>query len=280
MSTFMTKLGVLFVHGMGNQTPAYADEMIAEQKQRLARAGVDPEHVAFKSVFWGDLLDDRQNSLMRRMAEQGHLALRCLRQDLIVSGLGDPAAYLGPGTDESAYYGAIHARVETTLGELQEMLGGADAAPLVIVAHSLGCLIASNYLWDAQKETPWARGLAPFTRGETLAGFFTLGCNIPLFTFTNRTEDVMPIAFPGAQAARAFRNKAAFRCFAEWLNFYDPEDLLGYPLRPINAAYAKAVTEDVAVNTGPIWRAHTSYWGDPAVNGAIAKRVTGLVRAM
>jgi hypothetical protein len=276
----MTKLGVLFVHGVGNQTPVYADEMIAGLKRRVARAGVDPEAVAFKSVFWGDLLDDRENNLMRRMAEQGQLAWRCLRRELVVSGLGDAAAYLGPGTDESAYYGAIHARVETTLGELQEMLDGSDSAPLVIVAHSLGCAIISNYLWDAQKENPWARGLTPFTRGETLAGLFTLGCNLPLFTLTKRPDDVLPIEFPGAKAADAFRDKTGFRCNGGWLNFYDPEDLLGYPLRPMNAAYAKVVAEDVAVNTGPIWRAHTSYWSDPVVNAVIAERMVGLVRAL
>jgi hypothetical protein len=150
----------------------------------------------------------------------------------------------------------------------------------VIVAHSLGCTIINNYLWDAQKENPWARGLTPFTRGETIAGLFTLGCNLPLFTFTKRPEDVSPIAFPGAQAAQAFRDKAAFHCHAGWWNFYDPEDLLGYPLRPVNGAYAKVVREDVAVNTGPIWRAHTSYWSDCAVNASIAKRVVGLVRAL
>jgi hypothetical protein len=279
-STFMTKLGVLCVHGMGNQTPAYADEMVADLKKRVGCAGLDPETVAFKSVFWGDLLDDRQNNVMSRMAEQGQLAWRCLRREIVVSGLGDAAAYLGPGTDESAYYGAIHSRMETTLGELQEMLGGKDGAPLVIVAHSLGCAITSNYLWDAQRETPWARGITPFTRGETLAGLFTLGCNLPIFTFTKRSEDVVPIAFPGARAAKAFRDQAAFRRHAGWLNFYDPEDLLGYPLRPINSTYAKVVAEDAAVNTGPIWRAHTSYWSDPVVNAEIARRVIGLVRAL
>jgi hypothetical protein len=276
----MRKLGVLCVHGMGNQTPLYADGMIAELKKRVGAAGVDPERVAFKSVFWGDLLDDRQNNLLRRMADEGQLAWRCLRRDIVVSGLGDPAAYLGPGTDESAYYGAIHARMESALGELQEMLGGDDSAPLVILAHSLGGTIVSNYLWDAQRETPWARGSTPFTRGETVAALFTLGSNIPVFTFTRRAEDVVPISLPGARAAKAFRNQVAFRCHAGWLNFYDPEDLLGYPLRPINSAYAKVVTQDIAVNTGPIWRAHTSYWGDRTVTASIANRVVGLVRAI
>ena len=38
----------------------------------------------------------------------------------------------------------------------------------------------------------------------------------------------------------------------EWVNFYDRDDILGYPLRPIDPAYEKAVKEDIEVNSGGV----------------------------
>ena len=37
----MSKLGVLFMHGMGHQLPEYADGMIGELKERVGNSGVD-----------------------------------------------------------------------------------------------------------------------------------------------------------------------------------------------------------------------------------------------
>ncbi len=276
----MSKLGVLFVHGMGNQGPSYADEMVEELKARIDRGGADPTDIEFKAAYWGDLLNSREDSLLRRMRAQGELDWVRLRRDLVVSGFGDAIAYLGPATGESPYYGAIHARLETALNELQEELETHEHAPVVIIAHSLGCAIASNYLWDAQHDTPWARGTTELTRGETVAGFITMGCNLPLLTLAYRQKDVHAISFPGVHAEAAFRNEAAFREHSGWFNFYDPDDLLGYPLKPINDSYASAVKQDIAVSAGPIWSAHTSYWTDNDVTAPVAKRLTGLLKAI
>ena len=84
----------------------------------------------------------------------------------------------------------------------------------------------------------------------------------------------------GPRAEKAFRDKRAFRENAVWFNFYDPDDLLGYPLRPVSESYANAVTKDIVVNTGPVWRAHSCYWADSEVTGPIAKRLVGLARAV
>jgi len=276
----MSKLGVLFVHGMGHQSPSYAEAMTDELKARIALRGGDPEEIAFKAAYWGDLLDAREDSLLRRMGQGGELDWVRLRRDLVVSGLGDAVAYLGPGTAESACYGAVHARIETSLNELQEQLQGQARAPVVVIAHSLGCAMVSNYLWDAQHDTPWARGTTELTRGETVAGFITMGCNLPLLTLAYRPKDVHAISFPGVHAEAAFRDKAAFGEHSGWFNFYDPDDLLGYPLKPINDSYASAVKQDIAIGAGPIWSAHTSYWTDNDVTIPVAKRLTGLLKAI
>jgi pimeloyl-ACP methyl ester carboxylesterase len=276
----MAKLGVLFVHGMGNQGPSYADEMAEELKARIDRGGADPTDVEFKAAYWGDLLNSREDHLLRRMRAEGELDWVRLRRDLVVSGFGDAVAYLGPATSESPYYGAIHARLETALNELQEELETHEHAPVVIIAHSLGCAIASNYLWDAQNDTTWARGDSPLTRGDTVAGFITMGCNLPLLSLALRPSEVHAVKVPAGHAESAFKNKAAFREHAGWFNFYDPDDLLGYPLKPTSASYEKAVRADIAISAGPVWSAHTSYWTDNDVTVPVAKRLVGLLNAI
>ena len=87
----------------------------------------------------------------------------------------------------------------------------------------------------------------------------TFGCNIPLFTFAY--EDVKPIKFPAEQLEDPARSKS------QWLNFYDPDDLLGYPLKPINDAYDAVVKSDLPINAGSIFTSwnplsHGGYWTD------------------
>jgi hypothetical protein len=51
----------------------------------------------------------------------------------------------------------------------------------------------------------------------------------------------------------------AFRHRAKWYNFYDPDDVLGYPLKTINADYKKAVTKDIPTNVG-VFSHHGIHW--------------------
>ncbi|NIR38117.1 MAG: hypothetical protein GWN07_12325, partial [Actinobacteria bacterium] len=64
----------------------------------------------------------------------------------------------------------------------------------------------------------------------------------PLFTFAY--EDVQPIDFPGEALAPAVAD------VARWVNYYDRDDVLGYPLRPVSSSYAAVVDADVEVNVG------------------------------
>ena len=68
-----------------------------------------------------------------------------------------------------------------------------------------------------------------------------------------------PFKFPGESLNSAEAAKA------KWINFYDPDDVLGYPLRQINHKYA--FIEDRHINAGGIltsWipLSHSVYWTD------------------
>jgi hypothetical protein len=91
---------------------------------------------------------------------------------------------------------------------------------------------------------------------------------MPLFTVVYNKID--PIQFPGASVSSAFppgTSVEELQKVAKWLNFYDPDDILGYPLKGLSASYDKTVTEDISVNVGGItamWNpaSHSEYWTD------------------
>jgi hypothetical protein len=94
---------------------------------------------------------------------------------------------------------------------------------------------------------------------EWLACMVTFGSTIPLFTFAY--DKIVPITLPGSRLPPA----AVAR--PRWLNFYDQDDVLGYPLRPVSREYAATVDEDIEINVGRFGLSstplsHNAYWTD------------------
>lgn len=144
-------------------------------------------------------------------------------------------------------------------------------APLCIIAHSLGAVITSNYIWDLQNKVAQIKvGDTPLEQGETLALYYTLGSQITLWRL--RYEDFgTPITIPSPKLPEHYPHLEG-----EWINFYDRDDVLGYPIKAINSKYDKAVKADIEVNAGNIltnWTplSHNSYWADDEVTKPIAE---------
>ena len=135
----------------------------------------------------------------------------------------------------------------------------------------------SNYIWDHQRPRE-SRGEVPvsgFERMESLAGMITFGCNIPLFALA--LPRIVPITFPPATL------EPALKSVARWRNYYDPDDVLGFPLAPLSAEYAKTV-EDHVVRVGGLltgWNpaAHNAYWTDNDITRPVADAIQALLDA-
>ncbi len=265
---------------MGNQPVWFADALFRELQGRIARLGVDAGLFAFRAAWWGPVMEGAEEALYERLARGGDLDWKRLRRDIVISGFGDALAYVGPPDKPSVVYDEIHSVLAKNLEALRPELEDAERTPLVVLAHSLGCTIASNYLWDAQHGRPARGAESGLSRGETLAGFITFGCNLPLFTLAYEPDDIHPIAFPGPRVRECFpgRTAEAVRRACKWLNFFDPDDILGFPLKPINLAYGAAVDEDVAIDTGTILGAHTDYWTDNDFTRPVARYLAELGR--
>ena len=276
-------VAVLFIHGIGRTEPGYSEPMrrtVAGEVDDLTRQAASERgplpgpSVVFEEVNWSAALQNREDRLYERLDQAGPLRWGRLRH-FMVDFAADAIAYQPAPSDRSAY-DAVHLEVARALARLAERAG--PRAPLAVVAHSLGTVIASNYLYDLAKprdsflapEVRAAIGPAPLERGETLSLLVTLGSPIALWSLRYPRFGT-PIAFPPRRLARHHPGLAA-----RWINVYDPDDVIGYPLRELNPRYRSVVTEDRPVSTGS-WLtggtplSHVAYWNDSALAVAIAR---------
>jgi hypothetical protein len=288
------QLAVAIVHGIGKQAPNFWDGMAAEIVKSFADTAKISRDAArnalvFQPVYWAPVLAAKESLLWGKLLSGGELDFLSLRR-FMVEFAADAIAYQ-PIPGESNVYGDVHARFADALANLVKRAG--PDLPLVVIAHSLGTVIASNYFYDLQKsperiaahksdlvpKTVRAKiGNTPLERGETLAWMFTMGSPIALWSLRYEHPDFgVPIQVP----APAFRNAhPGLRC--GWINIFDEDDVIGYPLKPL---YGDAILQDKQVNAGGLlssWNplSHDGYWTDSDVTDEIAGELAAMWKTL
>ena len=282
------KIAIAIIHGLGTTPPGFADGMIAALKEDFARiAGADADAaLSLQPVHWSPVLKRSEDELWRRVAQDRSLRFAGLRRFLV--GFAADALAYQPADGDHGRYAAVH----TVVAQALRALAATDrAAPLVVIAHSLGSVIACDHFRDLARESrrlrtrvrdavnPAARG-GPLEKGETLTCLYTLGCPLPLWSL--RYDDLgSPITVPSPQLAR---HHPRLPPLGGWENYYDAADIFSFPLRTLNPAFAQAVRKDVPVDVGSLlttWNplAHTGYWTDAEVIAPIARRFVALWEA-
>lgn len=265
------ELALLIVHGMGDTAPDFHEELVVPLRTRLRGAW---DRIAWRPVYYAPVLQRNERAIFDRMRPQ--LRWEGLRE-LMLFGFSDAASLEHKKELALSPYWQTQRLILQHLDELFDELGG--AAPLAIVAQSLGCQVMSNYIWDAQQARAYA-GIwsAPlddgvpsdsprdrFRRMRSLRLLMTTGCNIPVFVAGHSA--IEPI--DRRKLAPGFR----------WINQFDPDDVLGWPLAQLSAPYA-ALVEDHAVNASGSTLlnrvksltpySHTQYWSTDGVLDRIA----------
>jgi hypothetical protein len=289
-------VGVVIIHGMGDPRSTFALPLIEGLSRRL---GADANAVAFEACFWSDILQDGQDEIWRRLKDSRPPMRIDLLRRWVVGTLGDPTGYLsGYERQGIPLMHRVHQRFADALARVEGRLANPAGAPVVVLAHSLGCVVVTNYLWNIERAAgevgtasvstmhAGARAVArkaigetPVQRLETLAGLVTFGCNIPLFLPPNPPYEC--VRFPRPALA------GHLSVVARWLNVYDPYDILGYPLSGLWDETHGTTIEDVAMEVGmpglsmtPL--SHTFYWTDAGFQSLVVgelRRMLGAVRS-
>ncbi len=283
------KIAVAIVHGVGRQGPNFADGMIKELSERFGdalkmNAAQVKTALAFGPAYWAPVLGGKEDLLWTQVQKGGPLDFTSLRK-FMVQFAADAMAYQ-PLPGEKSIYEDIHEVFAQALHKLADPVQGAGPnAPLMVIAHSLGTVIASNYFYDLHASAPGPAGKSlvpqkvravqgatpsPLEKGETLAWLVTMGSPIALWSlrYENPTFGV-PITVPTPGIQQRFPGLGG------WKNFYDEDDIIGYPLKQLNDSYRNANLQDLEVNSGGIFSSwnplsHNGYWTDNDVTKPVA----------
>ena len=127
-----------------------------------------------------------------------------------------------------------------------------DKGTVTFIAHSLGTVIASDFIYDRQEEKDFGN--------FQLGNFFTMGSPIALFALRW-----------GADAFnKPIRVDNPNGC---WINILDKDDPIAYPLKDLNKEYNDVVLADKEINVGPVGVSHVMYWKNEEVHKTIARKL-------
>lgn len=296
---------LLCIHGMGNLTELEFRSDIAQLRQhladRLSASRMAKVYIPPSGVFYGGITQGAEDSVWIEMASAGGLNTGLIRRttvnklrQFIISGFSDATAFSGfNGSANVQQYEKAQKMIRDALIDIYKVCGG--SVKVVIISHSLGSQILSNYLWDAQVFRQAGNLISDGVKmqGDIWSGYhyevnrdflhlislntwFSTGCNIPVFV-------------SGFKNVRAIHNHEYDYQF-DWINYFDYDDVLGYPLKPLGVLFNANCTQygqsysdaviDIQVNAssglaGSIlasWNpwSHTQYWRDKTVLNALA----------
>lgn len=263
-------IAVAVIHGIGQRREDFHAQLANDLCAQMAIVNPSVKlHV--EGIYWGDIVNRLEERLWRRIQGKPLRWAKWLKlRPFFVNQLGEAIAYQAIPRDrdlspDDYIYDKIHRRFAVCLQRLSDLAG--QDAPLCIISHSLGSIISSNFFYDLQNGqlTPKASEVvgaseSRLVRGETLTHFYTLGS--PLAVWALRYENFgVPIAVPAAPLQGLG--------IGEWVNFYDTNDVIAYPIKPLNELYKKVVTADIEVQCPGLlsWTplSHRKYFQTPAV---------------
>jgi hypothetical protein len=272
----MSRQTLIFIHGMGEGD--YSREyslLYGNIRRHLQNRGLDPDSYDPVYVEWQGVLDEPEETVFR-----------CAFPNI------EP--YLNPLSGFSARYPIIWLRSFMTFffGDVVSYTTDNDngirkcvwkqihkrcaSGPYSILAHSLGSVIAFDYLYKLFVKRTL---LFPGCKEEGENTLHPYKCNFRhLFTFGS------PIGLYMLRQGQLWLGTKPFGTIVNpvvpehrWLNFWDREDVCAYPLESLfalNTQNSSASLEDIEVETGHlVVNSHTHYWQ----NEQVAQRIAAIL---
>lgn len=259
----LTNLKLIFVHGINEQTTNYSQglylNILAAARNQLAGEGYDEktrdeilQKIVHHEVLWADLTTDLTNRYMQLEYYQKPRPFWSFLSKPI-----DPLAlqimqYIKDKGDKLTGKMNILKELDTDMEKIftYEDVGkdarAQDGQNAIIIAHSLGSVIAFDYVMGFRKECKLKKDI-------TIKSFITMGSPIPLFTSAMGHPD-SDLTLPSN--------------IERWVNIICPQDGIA---RFMKQFFKKIPIIEQQVSTGfwPI-NAHAGYWKNNATAQIIA----------
>jgi hypothetical protein len=244
----MKKVALITIHGIGSTPPNYNAPLQQELRRRLGQR-MDEVHVG--SVYYQSLMEPNERRVWGLVANE--VDWHSLRRFLLF-GFADAAGMEANKDSVKSVYTLTQVAMARELYLAYQSVGPTGA--VVLLAQSLGGQVMSCYFWDAGKMRNgqevkvglWANFEANLTavlgndastapilgwlQGAGVRHILTTGCNIPLFVAAHARNDILPIS-PNTQFT--------------WDNYFDEDDVLGWPLSKLSPGYGQVVRDHAAV---------------------------------
>lgn len=246
----MSLVHIVTIPGIGSKKKGYSEkfkEDILKFSKRTALDGKIKIHEALP--FNVTNIDDRQRLLFERLNKENKLGGMLSLRKFVLEAFGDGVTFERGAFKENSPYRKIHKYLKSFFENIYKEMD--SNSKLVIVASSLGAHILSTYVWDADNDIGIFQNEKANKENDlsNLSYLATIGANIPLFISGYKEEEIKPI--------NVEKRKNNFK----WHNFYDKDDVLGWPLKQLSSEYSKVV-EDFQINTGLYVGSHIRYWSD------------------
>lgn len=253
--TKMTNL--IFIHGVNSQRTGYStkfyNNILKFYRKELRTKKLDKKTVRNKvsdlvqnEILWADITTDLTNrylSLQKRSTKRGK---RPGKWNFLIDAI-DPLVvqilyYVKDKGDKKAGSMQILKKVHTAFKKAYRN------DKVVVIAHSLGSVIAFDYLFGFRKYK--------LQRKVNVEALITMGSPIPVFTAAMGHVDSNAELPPNVK---------------RWENILDPDDGIA---RYCKKYFKKVSLKEKEINTGwtPL-KAHSGYWTEAAVAEYIAKRL-------
>ncbi len=238
----MSKVAIITIHGQGTYKEHSHEEMV---NNILKVIKCDKSNIEIFPIKYYSKIQRAQDDLLLRMGRISPKFFSGIREKIIGS-FGDTSTIF----HNKKEYSIVMSLIKEQFLNAQNFIK--DNGSIVVLSHSLGTVLISNYLWDAQKA-----GI----KYKNLKLVVTTGSPLPVFLSGIPINEMVPIDKPN----EGFK----------WINFWNKKDFLSFPYGPLSLQY-KSLVEDVEVKKGFFFFSHGNYDDDKNVYKRIANEIDNI----
>ena len=208
-------------------------------------------------------VDENQRALYNRLDDESKFGGPTNLRHSVIQAFGDALIFEKNAQAIDSPYRKTHLYLRHEIKKVTALMQEYPGSRLVIVAAALGAHILSTYIWDADHNLGVFHE-NPADRTENLRNLdylVSIGCTIPLFVSGLHETEIKAID----------KRNIDF----EWDNFYDGNDVLGWPLEPLSPSYRELVT-DYEIHSAGYVGSKMRYWDDNEFIVPFTKRLIEL----